>query len=451
MNIIRQGNFDDIKTNTTRVPENSRRLVIGGYGENFTWTFDSNGTLTINGEGELNGGGNFNSSEFAETLSLAEETKTLVLDERITEINLGIFKNFEALAEVTLPPNLRLIGYEAFRGCRSLRKIIFPNTLEAISGSAFNGCASLEEVVIPESVRSIGYYAFSGCERLRKFTLPENTILGDCVLKNTAIEAACPSDIFYFNDWALGLKNDLKENTVLKFKLGTRKICSMAFGSSDYPINDEIVGVVLDGDITYIGDEAFQSCENLESVIADCTFTTIEPYAFGYTKWVNDQPQGLIYLANALLGVKDSIGGYRKEDSLFEQEFVTVNEFHNGRKITLIADGAFKRKDKIKEVTLPPSIETIGDCAFYLCKGLQKINLPDGLKKIGGRAFYDCIGLKEICIPRSVEEIGENAFGYYEGKHIFDAHKIEGFKMIGGKNSAAERYALINGIEFVDV
>ncbi len=425
--------------------------IVGGYGENFTWTLDRNGTLTIIGEGELNGGERFNSSEFAETLSLAKETKRLILDERITEIGYWIFKNFGQLVEVTLPPNLKHISCEAFRNCRSLKNIVFPKTLETIGWCAFDSCVSLEEVDIPESVRVIDYCAFSDCEHLRKFTLSENTILRERVLEGTVIEKACPTDIFYFNDWALGLKNSLKENTVLKFKSGMRRICRLAFGSSDYPINEEIVGVVLDGDITYVGGDAFRNCENLESVTADCTFTTITSSVFSCTKWAENQPQGLVYLANALLGTKDSVRGYSRIDGAFEQEFVTVDEYRNGRKITLIADNAFSHERTIKEVTLPKSIESIGSCAFYSCKNLEKINLPGSLKKIDNRAFYNCIGLKEIYIPCSVEEIGENAFGYYEEEHIFDAHKIEGFKIIGERNSAAEKYALINGIEFIAV
>lgn len=427
--------------------------IIGGYGENFTWTLDRRGTLTIIGEGELNGGEHFNSSAFAGTLSLAEETKSLVLDERITVIGYAIFEYFKQLAEVKLPPNLKHIEREAFRSCKSLTRIIFPNTLETIGWNAFSDCCSIEEVEIPESMRFIDYYAFSGCKRLSKFSLPENTILREGVLEDTAIEAACPTDIFYFNDWALGLKNSLKENTILKFKSGKRKIATLAFGSPDYPTNEEIVGVVLDEDITYIGEEAFHSCENLESVTANCTFTTIEPCAFGCTKWAENQPQGLVYLANALLGTKDSARGYSKGNDKFDWESVVVDEFHDNRKITLIADDAFSYERTIKEVTLPESIETIGASAFESCEKLEKINLPNGLKKINRKAFYNCTGLKEIYVPGTVEEIGAYALGYLQIHESFNyySRKIEGFKIFGEKNSAAEKYALINGIEFVTV
>lgn len=435
----------------TLAAQNDPNTVVGGYGDNFTWTLDRGGTLTIVGEGELIGGERFNSSKDAQSFSAAEETKRLVLDERITEVGYGIFENFKQLVEVTLPPDLKHIQCEAFRSCRSLKNIVFPKTLETIGWCAFSGCCSIEEVIIPESVRFIDYYAFSGCKRLRKFSLPENTILSNGVLEDTVIEEACSTDIFYFNDWALGLKNTLEDNTVLKFKSGTKKIATLAFGSSDYPINEEIVGVVLDGDITYVGGEAFRACENLESVTADCTFTTIKPRAFGCTKWSDNQPQGLIYLANALLGTKDSANGYSRANDKFDWEFVVIDEFHDNRKITLIADNAFSMERTIKEVKLPESIESIGAGAFEDCEKLEKINLPNGLKKIGTRAFCSCVGLKEIYVSSTVEEIGAYALGYLEICETFNWYmkKIEGFKIIGEKNSAAEKYALLNEIEFV--
>lgn len=437
----------------TLAAQNDPNTVVGGYGDGFTWMLDRGGTLTIIGEGELPGGERFNPSKGAKSFSAADETKRLVIDERITEIGYGVFKNFNRLAEVVLPPNLKHICSEAFRGCTSLKNIVFPKTLETISWHAFSECKSIEEIEIPENVSFIDYYAFSGCGRLRKFSLPENTILSEGVLEGTAIEEACPTDIFYFNEWALGLKNILKDNTVLKFKSGTRKISALAFGSPDYPINEEIAGVVLDGDITYIGEEAFRGCENLESVTANCTLTTIGSRAFGCTKWLADQPQGLIYLANALLGTKDAVNGYSKRDDKFDWESVVIDEFHGGRKITVIADYAFSREHTIKGIKLPESIESIGVRAFDDCEKLEKINLPNGLKTIGRRAFCGCVGLKDIYVPGTVEEIGDNALGFLEIHETFNWYmtKIEGFKIIGEKNSAAEKYAALNGIEFVAV
>lgn len=52
--------------------------------------------------------------------------------------------------------------------------------------------------------------------------------------------------------------------------------------------------------------------------------------------------------------------------------------------------------------------------------------------------FYNCTDLKQITIPHTVEYIGPDVFKY-----------CRNLKIYGKRDSAAERYAYINGIEFV--
>lgn len=71
----------------------------------------------------------------------------------------------------------------------------------------------------------------------------------------------------------------------------------------------------------------------------------------------------------------------------------------------------FSRREKIKSVTIPSTVTTIGDYAFSECTGLETVSLSSGdLVKIGSYAFAGCSALKDISIPEKVTEVGYAAF-----------------------------------------
>lgn len=78
-----------------------------------------------------------------------------------------------------------------------------------------------------------------------------------------------------------------------------------------------------------------------------------------------------------------------------------------------IQDGAFAYNLNLKEIILPPNLETILSYAF-LASGLEKIIIPKSVKSICDVAFMDCKYLSEIIIEGK-PVIGLNAFG---GDHI---------------------------------
>lgn len=82
---------------------------------------------------------------------------------------------------------------------------------------------------------------------------------------------------------------------------------------------------------------------------------------------------------------------------------------------------AFIENTKIKTITLPDSIKSIGSYAFENCIALESINLPASLEWIGddvggygsrtGKAtFNGCSNLKEIIIPDSLTSVDFPAF-----------------------------------------
>ena len=85
--------------------------------------------------------------------------------------------------------------------------------------------------------------------------------------------------------------------------------------------------------------------------------------------------------------------------------------------ITTIDEYAFFDCGKLKNVTLPNSLTTIGNCAFWKCTDMSpKLTLPSGVTSIGNSAF-EYNHFEEVFIPKAVTTIGENAFSPSFGYH----------------------------------
>ena len=94
-----------------------------------------------------------------------------------------------------------------------------------------------------------------------------------------------------------------------------------------------------------------------------------------------------------------------------------IPETIDERKVTSVADDAFKSKTNLTAVELPATITTIGSMAFYGCTELKSITLPTALTSLGDAAFAECIRLESITLPETLETIGFAAF--YKPAYIY--------------------------------
>ena len=67
----------------------------------------------------------------------------------------------------------------------------------------------------------------------------------------------------------------------------------------------------------------------------------------------------------------------------------------------VICNCAFWSRDNLHEITLPPSVTSIGNGAFSCCLHLQEIILPSNIMSIGDAAFWGCSNLQEINVAES--------------------------------------------------
>ena len=92
---------------------------------------------------------------------------------------------------------------------------------------------------------------------------------------------------------------------------------------------------------------------------------------------------------------------------------------------------------KIRSVTIPQSVTSIGDRAFDGCSALTTLSLGEKIKTIGNYAFLDCTSLTDVTIPQSVTSIGYSAF---EGCTDLNPLTINGPTLIGSRAFAGCTY-----------
>ena len=139
------------------------------YGSNVTWTLDDEGTLRINGKGEMKNYSWYSGPWFDYRFSV----KSVVIGKGVTSIGKRAFYYCNNLASVTIPVSVTSIGDSAFAYCSSVTSVTIPKGVTSIGNWAFSDCSSLTSVTIPSSVTNIGDGAFSDCSSLTTVTIPE--------------------------------------------------------------------------------------------------------------------------------------------------------------------------------------------------------------------------------------------------------------------------------------
>ncbi|MBQ4102953.1 MAG: leucine-rich repeat domain-containing protein [Clostridia bacterium] len=78
--------------------------------------------------------------------------------------------------------------------------------------------------------------------------------------------------------------------------------------------------------------------------------------------------------------------------------------------VTSMGDMVFSGCSKLEEVVLSANLKSIPRSTFHWCNSLKSVKMPNKLESIGDRAFLDCENLKVLEIPETVTTIGEMAF-----------------------------------------
>lgn len=105
--------------------------------------------------------------------------------------------------------------------------------------------------------------------------------------------------------------------------------------------------------------------------------------------------------------------------------------------------------EHLEKVVFSNSLMTVNDFAFDTCKKLKSVKFKKQTElTIGREVFLNCKSLKKVTIPKNVKKIGPKAFGYCMNKK-YKYKRLNDFKILGYKGTAAEKYAKKNKFKFV--
>lgn len=92
------------------------------------------------------------------------------------------------------------------------------------------------------------------------------------------------------------------------------------------------------------------------------------------------------------------------------QEIDNITNIEIPNSVTSIGDFAFYWCFGLTNFKVPDSVVSIGESAFDFCSELTSVTLGNSLSHIESYAFYDCDGLTSITIPKSVTIIESGVF-----------------------------------------
>ncbi len=228
----------------------------------------------------------------------------------------------------------------------------------------------LTKLNVPLSVSDIGNYAFRSCEKLQSLSFENDVVLGQSVFAGcTSLESI-----------------DISKLTII--------------GKLMFDGCTALTSVTIPNTITNIGDNAFQKCSNVTSVVFEDGFS------------------GVI-----------GTGAFKFNTNL---ETVTLCEG-----ITSLPNQCFYQAGKLTKIVIPDSVKSLGDDVFYQsplsefvlgentqlesfdgntfrhCKSLRSISLPTGVKIVATNLFLGCTSLERVENFENVifaSEKGENVF-----------------------------------------
>lgn len=175
-----------------------------------------------------------------------------------------------------------------------------------------------------------------------------------------------------------------------------------------------VVPDTIDGrKVTVLGNSTFQYCtqaSDIESVTLPDSLTTIEKNAFYNCEKLKSVtiPQNV-----SSIGLAAFVEGL-SESSLTEIKVDPENPYFSEK------DGVVFSKDGTKLIVfpsgrsgdyqIPGGTVSVGDYAFYYCVNVSSITVPGSVRSLGEGAFGNCSSLTKAVLNEGLEEIGEYAF-----------------------------------------
>ena len=307
---------------STGFPPEGSTPYDGADGEGISWTV-SDGTLTISGTGPMADYAEIDAKDNGWRLvsppwwswnaegswdENRRQIRKVVVEEGVTTVGSGAFRDLEELESVELPESVTRIGGFAFHSDAKLTGLSLPDGLAEIWDAAF--CDSgLAVIDIPDKVTSIGDEVFLSTA-LTEITIPAGvTQIGDCVFHHclalSDIHVSPDNNVYKSQDGILFSKDGTElisycpGRTEPSYQIpdGVQTVHPYAFSVSGaleelrFPdslteIGDHALAKTgikyaeLPPNLTFVSEGAFIGCEDLASITVPLSLAAVEGYAF---------------------------------------------------------------------------------------------------------------------------------------------------------------------------
>ncbi len=249
------------------------------------------------------------------------------------------------------------------------------------------------DLVIPDGVETIHEYAFAGCT-VKSIFIPDSvTAIEPNAFYMTAPASVYTDGIAYIDNWAVAREDDWESDRFtdadLTFPEGTVGIAESLFASS------EIKSVTLPASVKYVGEMAFDFCDNLTDVTVLNTACKIAGYAFSDNATIH--------------GYKNSTAKDYAID--YGNRFVALDETvsYEGT----CGNGVRYVFDKDTGVLTISGTGAMTD--FYAATpapwssyaaSVRAVKLEEGVTTLGNLALEGCVKLESLSLPMTLTEIG---------------------------------------------
>lgn len=321
-------------------------------------------------------------------LELQPETKTVIIEEGLTEIGYAFSAN-PYIESITIPSTVTVIMDSAFDSCENLKTVNLSQGLKTIDYYAFSNCRSLTSIEIPEGVTTVVNDAFQGCINLESVSIPST-----------------------ITDWGQNVFMLCENINTISLAEGLKSIPSDMFSNLT-----KLENISIPSTVTSIGKYAFYNCESLSSITIPSIVTSIGQYAFSactslksitIPSSVNDWPPT----------IDQQVGGYNRAFS----GCTSLSEVILSEGLTTLGDYTFEDCVSLTNITIPSSMTNVGFRAFSGCNSLTTINVEEGNSKyysenncvIESSTKKLVLGCGTSTIPSNIEIIGSFAFDSYD-------------------------------------
>lgn len=344
------------------------------------------------------------------------------------------FKGAKGLKKISLPHDLRYIGWGAFEDCVDLCSIGFNQGLNGIDAYTFAGCTSLKSANLCNGIRLIGEYAFINCS-LDSIVIPpsvnevgEAAFAGNQLKKiylmpNIAPEAInrlvncvdCDKDLFH---------NSTAEDIPAYVPVGASERYRSVDGWDyltnyiEIPIEDfpemPNKGELFVAQVSAEGELA-DMLSGVDSAIDSLVVKGPVDERDFYAMWTKAHERNMEVIDLREAKVKGGIIPPLAFACRFEPEYrylmPVVRRIMLPEDIVEIGDSAFWRNSMIEILDLPAQLPTLGKACFSGCKRLEmeRLVIPEGMTAIADSCFLECGLLKEIVLPSTLTHIGDYA------------------------------------------